>query len=83
MCSKFFLIFPFDFPDYLTNIPEQVEYYGTPVSLKSIAQISTPDASSILISPFDKSRYRCHFLLYVNKGLGVAEMNTGKSSHIV
>ncbi|PIA44866.1 hypothetical protein AQUCO_01700442v1 [Aquilegia coerulea] len=33
----------------------QVEYYGTPVSLKSIAQISTPDSSSLLIQPFDKS----------------------------
>lgn len=35
----------------------QVEYYGTPVSLKSIAQISTPDASSLLVQPYDKSRY--------------------------
>ncbi|KAL2942785.1 Ribosome-recycling factor chloroplastic [Bienertia sinuspersici] len=33
----------------------EVDYYGSPVSLKSIAQISTPDASSILISPYDKS----------------------------
>lgn len=35
----------------------QVEYYGTPVSLKSIAQISTPDASSLLVQPYDKSRF--------------------------
>lgn len=35
----------------------QVEYYGSPVSLKSIAQISTPDASSLLVQPYDKSRY--------------------------
>ncbi|KAF9618820.1 hypothetical protein IFM89_002688 [Coptis chinensis] len=33
----------------------EVEYYGTPVSLKSIAQISSPDASSLLIQPYDKS----------------------------
>ncbi|KAH9785855.1 Ribosome-recycling factor [Citrus sinensis] len=35
----------------------EVEYYGSPVSLKSIAQINTPDSSSLLIQPYDKSRY--------------------------
>lgn len=35
----------------------EVDYYGTPVSLKSIAQISTPDSSSLLIQPYDKSRF--------------------------
>jgi ribosome recycling factor len=34
----------------------EVEYYGTPVILKSIAQVSTPDGSTLLIQPFDKSR---------------------------
>ena len=32
----------------------QVEYYGTPTSLKSLANISTPDASTITIQPYDK-----------------------------
>jgi len=32
-----------------------VEYYGTPTPLKSLANISTPDASTILIQPYDKS----------------------------
>jgi ribosome recycling factor len=32
-----------------------VEYYGTPTSLKSLANISTPDATTILIQPYDKS----------------------------
>lgn len=32
-----------------------VEYYGTPTSLKSLANISTPDASTITIQPYDKS----------------------------
>ncbi|MEL6224873.1 MAG: ribosome recycling factor [Cyanobacteria bacterium J06627_8] len=30
-----------------------VEYYGTPTPLKSLANISTPDASTITIQPFD------------------------------
>jgi ribosome recycling factor len=33
----------------------QVEYYGTPTSLKSLANITTPDSSTILIQPYDKS----------------------------
>ncbi|MCC5638558.1 ribosome recycling factor [Nostoc sp. CHAB 5844] len=32
-----------------------VEYYGTPTPLKSLANISTPDATTILIQPYDKS----------------------------
>ncbi|NEQ95589.1 MAG: ribosome recycling factor [Cyanothece sp. SIO2G6] len=30
-----------------------VEYYGSPTPLKSLANISTPDASTITIQPFD------------------------------
>lgn len=33
----------------------QVEYYGTPTPLKSLANISTPDASTILIQPYDRN----------------------------
>ncbi|MFB2837583.1 ribosome recycling factor [Floridanema evergladense] len=32
-----------------------VEYYGTPTSIKSLANISTPDASTINIQPYDRS----------------------------
>lgn len=30
-----------------------VEYYGSPTSLKSLANITTPDASTLMIQPFD------------------------------
>ena len=33
----------------------QVEYYGAPTPLKSLANISTPDSSTITIQPFDTS----------------------------
>ncbi len=33
----------------------QVEYYGVPTGLKSLATISTPDASTITIQPFDRT----------------------------
>ena len=32
-----------------------VEYYGSPTPLKSLANINTPDASTITIQPYDKS----------------------------
>jgi len=32
-----------------------VDYYNTPTSLKSLANISTPDASTIIIQPYDRS----------------------------
>jgi len=32
-----------------------VEYYGSPTPLKSLANISTPDASTLMIQPFDPS----------------------------
>ena len=32
-----------------------VEYYGSPTPLKSLANISTPDSTTILIQPYDRS----------------------------
>ncbi|QSJ17945.1 ribosome recycling factor [Nostoc sp. UHCC 0702] len=33
----------------------QVDYYGSPTPLKSLANINTPDATTILIQPYDRS----------------------------
>ncbi|MBW4591477.1 MAG: ribosome recycling factor [Brasilonema angustatum HA4187-MV1] len=32
-----------------------VDYYGSPTSLKSLANISTPDSTTILIQPYDRN----------------------------
>ncbi|XP_010255993.1 PREDICTED: ribosome-recycling factor, chloroplastic [Nelumbo nucifera] len=56
----------------------EVEYYGTPVSLKSIAQISTPDASSLLIQPYDKSSLKVIEKAIVNSDLGLTPNNDGE-----
>jgi ribosome recycling factor len=32
-----------------------VEYYGTPTALKSLAGISTPDSTTILVQPYDRT----------------------------
>ncbi|OMO81880.1 Ribosome recycling factor [Corchorus capsularis] len=56
----------------------EVEYYGTPVSLKSIAQISTPDASSLLTQPFDKSSLKAIEKALVTSDLGITPNNDGE-----
>lgn len=33
----------------------QVEYYGTPTPLKSLANVNTPDSSTIAIQPYDRN----------------------------
>ncbi|XP_042516487.1 ribosome-recycling factor, chloroplastic isoform X1 [Macadamia integrifolia] len=56
----------------------EVEYYGSPVSLKSIAQISTPDASSILVQPYDKSSLKSIEKAIVSSDLGLTPNNDGE-----
>ncbi|XP_004495199.1 ribosome-recycling factor, chloroplastic [Cicer arietinum] len=62
-------------PSMLDKI--EVEYYGSPVSLKSIAQISTPDASSLLIQPYDKSSLKAIEKAIVASNLGMTPNNDG------
>ncbi|RDX76283.1 Ribosome-recycling factor, chloroplastic, partial [Mucuna pruriens] len=57
----------------------EVEYYGTPVSLKSIAQISTPDSSSLLVQPYDKSSLKAIEKAIVSSDLGMTPNNDGES----
>ncbi|XP_057472349.1 ribosome-recycling factor, chloroplastic-like [Actinidia eriantha] len=56
----------------------EVEYYGTPVNVKSIAQISTPDASSILVQPYDKSSLKAIEKAIVTSDLGLTPNNDGE-----
>ncbi|XP_075665096.1 ribosome-recycling factor, chloroplastic-like [Castanea sativa] len=56
----------------------EVEYYGSPVSLKSIAHFSTPDASSLLVQPYDKSSLRAIEKAIVGSDLGMTPNNDGE-----
>ncbi|KAL5561680.1 hypothetical protein UlMin_031427 [Ulmus minor] len=62
-------------PSMLDKI--EVEYYGSPVNLKTIAQISTPDASSLLIQPYDKSSLKSIEKAIVSSDLGMTPNNDG------
>ncbi|XP_073291609.1 ribosome-recycling factor, chloroplastic-like [Primulina huaijiensis] len=56
----------------------EVEYYGTPVSLKSIAQISTPNSSSLMVQPYDKSCLKEIEKTIVSSHLGLTPNNDGE-----
>ncbi|CAN6453707.1 unnamed protein product [Victoria cruziana] len=56
----------------------EVEYYGNPVSLKSIAQISTPDSSSLLVQPYDKSSLKVIEKAIVSSDLDLTPNNNGE-----
>ncbi|XP_048441462.1 ribosome-recycling factor, chloroplastic-like [Pyrus x bretschneideri] len=56
----------------------EVEYYGSPVGLKTIANISSPDASSFLVQPYDKSSLKAIEKAIVSSNLGLTPNNDGE-----
>jgi ribosome recycling factor len=56
----------------------EVEYYGSPVGLKTIAQISTPNSSSLLVTPYDKSSLKMIEKAIVSSNLGLSPNNDGE-----
>ncbi len=56
----------------------EVEYYGVPTSLKSLANINTPDASTITIQPYDSSSLPTIEKAIQMSDLGLNPSNDGK-----
>lgn len=56
----------------------KVMYYGTPSPLSQVASISTPDAKSFLIAPWETSVLRDIEQAIVKSDLGLAPINDGK-----
>lgn len=54
-----------------------VEYYGSPVALKSMASISTPDASTIAIQPFDRNTVNIIEKAILISDIGITPSNDG------
>lgn len=55
----------------------EVEYYGTPTPLKSLANISTPDGRSLLLQPYDKSGLKDIEQSIHKSGLGLTPTSDG------
>lgn len=56
----------------------RVNYYGTPTPLNQVAALSTPDARSFLISPWETSVLKEIESSIVKSDLGMSPMNDGK-----
>jgi ribosome recycling factor len=56
----------------------QVEYYGVPTPLKAMANLTTPDSSTLLIQPFDPSTLAAIERAIVASDLGLNPNNDGK-----
>jgi len=56
-----------------------VEYYGSPTPLKSLANVNTPDASTILIQPFDRGTMALIERAISDSDVGLTPNNDGSS----
>ncbi|WP_418887010.1 ribosome recycling factor [Gloeobacter morelensis] len=56
-----------------------VEYYGQPTPLKTLATVTTPDASTVIIQPYDPSSIRLIEKAILESDLGLPPGNDGKA----
>jgi ribosome recycling factor len=56
-----------------------VEYYGAPTPLSQVSNVSTPDARTISIQPWEKQLITEIEKAILNAGLGFNPMNNGES----
>jgi ribosome recycling factor len=61
----------------------KVDYYGTPTDLRALASLTTPDASSILIKPFDPSSLKDVIRGLEAANLGINPQSDGKQIRMV
>lgn len=61
----------------------QIEAYGSKMALKAAATISTPDAKTIVIQPFDKGQSAAIERALLGANLGMTPTNDGKVIRLV
>ena len=55
-----------------------VEYYGTNTRLRDIAGLSTPDARTVAIQPWDQSAVSAIEKAIINSNIGISQVSDGK-----
>ena len=56
-----------------------VDYYGSPTPIQQIAGVSSPDARTLLIAPFDSSALKNIEKAIQNSDLGIHPQNDGRN----
>ncbi len=57
----------------------KVEYYGTPTNLQSVANVSVPEARTLMITPWEPSMVKVIEKAILGSDLGITPNNDGKS----
>jgi ribosome recycling factor len=60
-----------------------VEYYGTPTALKNIAAISVPEATQLLIKPFEQSQLKFIEKAFQESKISATPRSDGKSLRLI
>lgn len=60
----------------------EVEYYGSMTAIKAIASVSTPDARTLAIQPFDRAALSAIERAILKSDLGLTPTNDGQSLRI-
>lgn len=63
-------------PNLLDGI--MVQYYGSPTPLNQVASVTTPDARTLTIKPFERSMIAEIEKAIINSDLGLAPQNNGE-----
>jgi ribosome recycling factor len=61
----------------------KVDYYGTPTDLRALASLTTPDASQILIKPFDPTSLKAIVRGLEEANLGINPQSDGKQIRMI
>ena len=56
----------------------KVDYYGSPAPLSAVATVSTPDAKTITVLPWDKSMMKTIEKAIMNSDVGIMPENNGE-----
>jgi ribosome recycling factor len=60
-----------------------VEYYGTPTPLNQVSNISTPDAKTIMIQPWEKNMIDPIEKALMNSSVGITPVNNGEVIRLI
>lgn len=65
-----------------TLVNAQVDYYGTPTPLKTIAGVSVPESTQLVVQPYDVSAMQAIEKAIMTSDLGLTPSNDGKAIRI-
>ncbi len=63
--------------------PIRVDYYGSPSSLANVSTITTPDARTIQIQPWEKNMLSVIERALINSNIGLAPNNNGECIRLI